>query len=94
MAKREAFITVKDHTENFEKSSKFKLINPAKSELGKVSKVILNDINSKIRTANGFNQWTDSQSVIEWFKDIKNKANNSFLSFDIADFYRQSPKNF
>ena len=87
MAKREAFITVKDHKENFEKSPKFRLINPAKSELGKVSKVILDDINSKIRTATGFNQWKDSQSVIEWFKDINNKANNSFLSFDIAEFY-------
>lgn len=30
MAKREAFITVKDHKENFEKSPKFRLINPAK----------------------------------------------------------------
>jgi hypothetical protein len=86
MAKREAFITVKDHKENFEKSPKFRLINPAKSELGKVSKVILDDINSKIRTATGFNQWKDSQSVIGWFKDINNKANNSFLSFDIAEF--------
>ena len=43
MAKREAFITVKDHKENFEESPKFRLINPAKSELGKVSKVILDD---------------------------------------------------
>ena len=87
MAKRESFITVKDHKENFVNNPKYRLINAAKSELGKVSKVIFDDINSKIRLATGFNQWKNSQSVIEWFRNIDNKANCSFLSFDIAEFY-------
>ena len=47
MAEREAFITVKDHKENFEQNPKYCLINLAKSELGKVSKIILDDINEK-----------------------------------------------
>jgi len=56
ITKREAFVTVKDHEENFEISPKYRLINPVKSELGKVSKVILDEINSKIRSSTAFNQ--------------------------------------
>jgi hypothetical protein len=41
MKKREAFITLKDHQENFENNPKCRLINPAKIESGKLSKVIL-----------------------------------------------------
>ena len=46
MKKREAFIYLKDHKENFENNPKCRLINPAKSESGKLSKVILDKINS------------------------------------------------
>ena len=41
MKKREAFISLKDHKENFENNPKCRLIKPAKSESGKLSKVIL-----------------------------------------------------
>jgi hypothetical protein len=40
MKKREAFISLKDHKENFENNPNCRLINPAKSESGKLSKVI------------------------------------------------------
>ena len=33
------------------------------------------------------NQWKNSHSVIEWFKNIRNKSNASFLVFDIESFY-------
>ena len=87
MASKEAFITIKDHKENFETNPKYRLINPAKSELGKISKNILDDINSQIRDATGLKQWKNSLSVIDWFKNIKNKPSHTFLSFDIAEFY-------
>jgi hypothetical protein len=93
MAKCKAFVTVKDHKENFEQNPKYRLINPAKSELGKVSKVILDDINDKIRAKIGVNQWKNSQSVIEWFMCIENKERHSFLSFDIAEFYPSITKD-
>ena len=51
MAKRDAFITIKDHKENFPSNVKCRLINPSKGELGKVSKVILDNINNNIRSA-------------------------------------------
>ena len=56
MAEKDAFITLKDHKENFQSNPKCRLINPAKSELGKVSKVILDSINNSIRSATNVNQ--------------------------------------
>ena len=51
MAETEAFITLKDHKDNFESNPKCRLINSAKSELGKVSKIILDCINQEIRSS-------------------------------------------
>ena len=78
------------HKENFTSNPKFRLINPTKSELGKVSKVILNDINDKIRSAIGVNQWKNFYSVVDWFQLIGNKQNRTFLSFDIVDLSQAS----
>ena len=79
IARKEAFVTVKDHKENFETKPKYRLINPAKSELGKVSKVILDEINERIRDATEFHQWKNSLSVIDWFEKISDKRNHSFI---------------
>ena len=45
LAKTPAFITLKDHKDSFQSSLHCRLINPSKSELGKVSKSILENIN-------------------------------------------------
>ena len=45
LAKTPAFITLKDHKDNFQSSLHCRLINSSKSELGKVSKSILENIN-------------------------------------------------
>ena len=87
MAKTPAFITLKDHKDNFESNPKCRLINPSKSELGKVSKVILDDINNRLREKLKVNQWKNSNSVISWFNSIKDKPSHTFLSFDIVEFY-------
>ena len=42
LCKIKCIVTLKDHP-------KFKLINPAKSEFGKVSKIFREDINTKVR---------------------------------------------
>ncbi len=42
---KEAFITLKDHKENFNNNPKCRLLNPTKSEIGLVSKQILERIN-------------------------------------------------
>ena len=33
------------------------------------------------------NQWKNSASVIEWFKNIENKKNCIFIKFDIREFF-------
>ena len=48
MPLKEAFVTLKDHKEGFNSAPKCRLINPTKSNVGKISKVLLDDINKKI----------------------------------------------
>ena len=87
MAKGKAFITIKDHKENFETNPKCRVINPAKSELGKVSKIKLENINNELRSQSYVNQWKNSDDVIEWFQNINDKRNCVFVQFDIEEFY-------
>ncbi|PIK55408.1 hypothetical protein BSL78_07679 [Apostichopus japonicus] len=87
MTTKQAFITVKDHKENFENNLPCRLINTAKSETGLISKVILDRINNAVRTATKVNQWRSTLSVIEWFRNIQNKDKHTFISFDIVEFY-------
>ena len=46
----DAFITIKDHKENYMNNTKCRLINPGKSNMGKVSKQILSRIVTSLRT--------------------------------------------
>ena len=46
LKKREAFMSLKDCQKNFENNPKCRLINPAKSDSGKISKVILDKVNT------------------------------------------------
>ena len=82
-----AFITIKDHKENFPNSIKCRLINPCKSQLGKVSKAILDQVNSKIRASTWYTQWKNTNDVIKWFNNVENKTRKSFIKFDVVEFY-------
>ena len=93
MKKREAFISLKDHKENFQTNPKCRLINPAKSDSGKISKSILDRLNTKLRSILNVNQWRNTQNVIEWFGSIEEKTRHSFISFDIVDFYPSISEN-
>ena len=53
---RKAFVTLKDHKVNFQSDPKCRLINPAKSEIGIISKQYLELINNKIREKTQTNQ--------------------------------------
>ena len=68
-AEKEAYVTIKDHKEDFPNKVSCRLINPAKSEIGKISKSIVEKINSRIRGITQLQQWRDTQSVIKWFKN-------------------------
>ena len=66
------FITLKDHKENFSSHPKCRLINPAKSNLGKVSKSILEKITSDVKVKTGAHLWKSTGEVLTWFKSLKN----------------------
>ena len=81
-------MTLKDHKPNFNNNPcTCRLINPSKSEIGIISKKILQRINSKVVASNSLNQWKNTDSVIKWYNDIPNKSAHSFICFDIVDFY-------
>ena len=83
----ESYITIKDHKPNFPARPTFRLINPSKTDLGRVSKQLLDRINKDLQTEMKVNQWKNTNSVIEWFKEIKHKESCRFLQFDIENFY-------
>ena len=93
MKKLEAFISLKDHKENFENNPKCRLINPAKSDSGTISKLILDKVNTHLRTILNVNQWRNTQNAIEWFGNIEQKSMHSFISFDVVYFYPSISEN-
>ena len=56
-----AYITLKDHKENFRNNTKWRLINPSKSEVGRVSKKYLNDIIADESRKTEVNQWRNTK---------------------------------
>ena len=86
-AKREAFLTLKDHKENFANNLPCRLINPAKSEMGAVSKRILDKATMALKKKLEVRQWKNSMEVIEWFRSLKEKDKCTFTCFDIVEFY-------
>ena len=55
--------------------------------MGKISKYFLEQLNSKFRDLSSVNQWQETSTVINWFKNIKNKKKCVFMQFDIEKFY-------
>ena len=86
-SEKEAFITLKDHKPNFRSHPSCRLINPRKTEIGKISKYILDKINHTIREATRVNSWRSTKQVLDWFNSIKRTRNSRFIQFDIVEFY-------
>ncbi len=87
LAEKDAYITLKDHKENFRSRPRCRLLNLTKSEIGKISKIILENLNVQCRRKTRSNQWTDTEGVIEWFNKINNKSELHFIKFDVVSFY-------
>ena len=68
-------------------SPKCRLINPAKSEIGIISKHYLEKINDNIQRKSKLQQWRNTSSVIGRFQQIPSKEKSKFIKFDIVDFY-------
>ena len=59
------FISLKDHKENFNQRPSVRLINPSKSNVGKISKQILERVNKEVRMKTSANQWTSSEQAVK-----------------------------
>ena len=87
MAKTSAYITLKDHKDNFQMNPSCRLINPAKNELGKISKILLERINKSLVKSLKVQQWKNTDDVIKWFNEIQHKGECTFIQLDIKEFY-------
>ena len=82
-----ARVTLKDHKPNFRNKPTTRLLNPCKPEIGRISKQFLSRIVGQLREKTGLSQWKNSDSVINWFKNIPQKDKCSFIVFDVQDYY-------
>ena len=87
MCDKQSYVTLKDHKDSFPNHIKCRLINPTKTDMGKVSKKFLTKIVAKVRETTRFNHWKNSESVIDWFESLEGKEKMTFIQFDIKDFY-------
>ena len=94
-AERPGFISLNDHKKIFKNNTKCRLINPAKSEIGIVSKTFFEKINNKLNNHLCYNQWLSTSTAIERFRAIKNKKNpvNS-LNLTLQNFTHQYRQNY
>ena len=85
----QCFITLKDHKENFKNAPQCRLINPAKNELGKISKQIMEGIinNMVTNTNTDLNLWKSTKEVLKWFIGMSKETKTKFVKFDIVEFY-------
>ena len=93
LVKKEAFITLKDHKPTFHDYPTCHLINPSKSEIGVISKQILDEINTSIIKNTQITQWKNTSSILKWFKSLENKEELSFICFDVCEFYPSITEN-
>ena len=68
-------------------------MNPAKNELGRISKTILDNINMNLFQATKINQWKNTVSAIKWLNSLTDKHLMKFAMFDIKDFYPSITKD-
>ena len=82
----DAYISIKDHKEGFPDKISCRLINPSKTDIGKISKQILDKVNTSILEKIKVNPWKNMSSFTEWYCNIKRKDQCSFAVFDIESF--------
>ena len=82
-----AYVTLKDHKENFDNDPKCRLINPAKIEIGKLSKKILSRVVEDVRAKTKLKLWKNTDSVVNWYENLSDKKNLKFIQYDISEYY-------
>ena len=72
---------------------KWRLVNPAKLEIGIIGKHYIDQINKSIREKLNVNHWRNTQAVTIWSNDIRSKSNSFFIKFNIGDLYPSISKD-
>ena len=84
---KEVHLLMKDHKSTFHVKHDSRLINPSKSQLGKVAKHILDTTIQVVLEKTKLNSWNNTPEVIEWFNKIENKKKANFLICDVKAMY-------
>ena len=87
LAQTAAYITLKDHKENFRSNPSCRSIYPSKTELGRISKIILDRINNELLSKLNYNQWKNTDNVINSFKNIDDKKHCKIIELEIKELY-------
>ncbi|KAJ8026981.1 hypothetical protein HOLleu_31977 [Holothuria leucospilota] len=93
LAEHEAFISLKDHKENFANKPVCRQISPTKSDIVQISKHILDKVIKTIRTKTKVNLWKSTRDILQWYNSITDKPNHSFVVFEIVEFYPSITEN-
>ena len=89
----EAYLTIKEHKPDFPRKISCRLINPAKTDVGKLSRQILQEKVTDLRDKLQVNQWKSTNEVLEWFASLKYTKESiknqtlKFIKFNIEAFY-------
>ena len=78
---------MKDHKDNFVNHPTTRLLNPAKNEIGRICKTVLDKINIWLREKLKLKDWKNTTDVINSFEKIDEKHVHTITTFDIRDFY-------
>ena len=65
MQETEAYITIKDHKDQFPNEISCYLITPSTSNIGKISKAILDTINQNVVRSTEINQWKNASNLLD-----------------------------
>ena len=91
--KKEAYVTTKDHKEDFTSNPTYRLINSAKPDIGRVSRFKIQNWMIRLKKKLNLNQWRSTQEVMDWFNGLKDKKKLKFIKFDIVSFYPSITKD-
>ena len=81
-----AYITIKGHKKGFPSNQSFRLINPSKSDIGRINKNIMHKINQRVIQETEVNQWKNTNTIIACFKSLPGKNSLTFVKFDVESF--------
>ena len=87
MTEDSPFYTMKDHKPGFPQRVELRLINPSKTNVGSISKRLLDRVHAEVMKKTKLNQASSTKDVIKWFEGIENKSEYKFLKLDIKDYY-------